>query len=498
MTNTGPPPAATNKNQPVISTRSSSAASDPMLVNNPTISIDAENLLCALHNNSLQIRCDASESNVPENEEMLIANNPAMVIPPLASLNSNNTNLVQFASAFSQFSPNTQNHALSLISNNNNSIPQILPSRILFSASHELPTLSSSSNFSYSIHPFIVTLAKNKVHLPLTLFTSNSTWKLHTETTSLKQNIVYNSLGIKCHILDLAQFPKEAKIDIVEWHEGWQWYLVFLDTHCEIEIATRWRDHYHFLSMHNDFHINFPALLQFDIKERTRYCINPCTFDKDSCLQHLESVKIEVMSASVRNVMWDLGQDSQSFASSSKTQYQPYNWENSKFRPSLTDSKLSFWERDTKPEVTQSTPLCLCCKCTGHKFSDCNKEMTPAGLPTHSKYFNGKLTLCTNPITIFCITFQLSSKCQCKADHSSQHACSWCGSTDHGACAWKCLWGVDDTQTFLGNTSHFDSTLQRLVISPSRHRHECSDASYLLWQSPNRRTLTIRQRSWLC
>jgi len=273
MTNTGPPPAATNKNQPTISTGSSlatttsSAASDLTLVNNPIISIDTENLLCALRNNSLQIRHNASESNVPENEEMLVVNNPATVIPPLALLNSNNTNLIQFALAFSQFSPNTQNHALSLISNNNNNVPPILPSRILFLASHELPALSSSSDFSYSIHPFIVTLAKNKVHLPLTLFTSNSTRKLHTETTSLKQNMVYNSLGIKCHILNLTQFPEEAKIDIVEWHEGWQWYLVFLDTHCEIEIATRWRDHYHFLSAHNDFHINFPALLQFDIEE---------------------------------------------------------------------------------------------------------------------------------------------------------------------------------------------------------------------------------------
>jgi hypothetical protein len=146
-----------------------------MLVNNPIISIDADNLLRVSRNDSLQIRHDAGESNVPENEEMLIMNNPATVIPPLAPLSSNNTNLVQFASAFSQFSPNTQNHALSLISNNNDTVSPILPSRILFSASHELPALSSSSDFSYGIHPFIVALAKNKVHLPLTLFTLNST-----------------------------------------------------------------------------------------------------------------------------------------------------------------------------------------------------------------------------------------------------------------------------------------------------------------------------------
>src|ERR1700733_4327702 len=156
---------------------------------------------------------------------MLVTNNPAMANHPLVPSISNNTNLVQFASAFSQFSPNTQNHALSLINNNTNTAPPSLPSKILFSASHELPALSSSSDFSYGIHPFIIALAKNKVHLPLTLFTSNSTRKLHTETTSLKQNTVYNSSGIKCHILDLLQFSEESKIDIIDWHKGWQRYL---------------------------------------------------------------------------------------------------------------------------------------------------------------------------------------------------------------------------------------------------------------------------------
>ncbi|KAF8228162.1 hypothetical protein L208DRAFT_1489555 [Tricholoma matsutake] len=88
---------------------------------------------------------------------------------PLTTVTSHSSNLIQFASAFSQFSPNSQSQALNLI--NNTSAP-ILPSKFLFSASHELPTLSSSIDFSYGIHPFIITLAKNKVHIPLTLFTS--------------------------------------------------------------------------------------------------------------------------------------------------------------------------------------------------------------------------------------------------------------------------------------------------------------------------------------
>jgi hypothetical protein len=145
------------------------------------------------------------------------------------------------------------------------------------------------------------------------------------------------------------------------------------------------------------------------------------------------------MSASIRNATRELGQDPQS-SSSSKARYQPYNRETSKFCPALTDPNLSFRDRDSKSEVTHSAPLCLCCKRTGHKFSDCHEDTTPAGVPTYSKYLDGKLTLRTNSTTIFCITFQLNSaKRHCKTDHPSQHACSWCGSTDHGACARKCL-----------------------------------------------------------
>jgi len=139
------------------------------------------------------------------------------------------------------------------------------PFEILFSTSHELPTLSSLMDFSFSIHPFIITLAKNKVHIPLTLFTLHSTKKLHTETTSLKQNTVYNSSGTICHILNLSQFPEEHKMDSIDWHEAWQCYMVFQESHCDSEVVSRWKDHYLFLSAHDDFQLHFPAILLFDV-----------------------------------------------------------------------------------------------------------------------------------------------------------------------------------------------------------------------------------------
>ncbi|KAF8228679.1 hypothetical protein L208DRAFT_1290376 [Tricholoma matsutake] len=225
----GPPPAAASKDTSAITT-----SPVPMVPLLPSAVITT-----------------SSTDSVPSN---LVTGNAENTSPTITSHCATDNNLIQFASAFMLFSPNTQSQALNLINNpSETKLTITLPSKILFSMSHELPALSSSTNFSFGVHPFIITLAKNKVHIPLTLFTSHSTKKLHTETTSLKQNTVYNSTGTKCHILNLSQFPKESKMDLIDWHESWQCYMAFQDSHCDSKVASRWKEHYLFLSAHNDF-----------------------------------------------------------------------------------------------------------------------------------------------------------------------------------------------------------------------------------------------------
>jgi hypothetical protein len=180
-------------------------------------------------------------------------------------------------------------------------------------------------------------------------------------------------------------------MDSIDWHESWQRYMVFQDIFCDPEVAARWKEHFLFLGAHDDFRLHFSAILQFDVAERTRYSINPRAFNKENYLRHLESMKLEVMSATICNATHELGQDSQ--PSGSKAHFQPYNQEFRKFRPALSDSKSSFHERDSKGDTSRSLPLCLCCKRTGHKFSDCTEDTTPAGVPTYSRYLDGKLTL---------------------------------------------------------------------------------------------------------
>ena len=189
MTGISPPPTTTNKDTTAILVGSSLTTSLLPLVDITT----SANLHSSL---------------LPPDPQNTSIDNLCTTTPVIP-----NSNLIQFTSAFELFSPNSQNQALNLI---NNSSLSTLPSKILFSTSNELPALPSSTDFSYGIHPFIIALTKNKVYIPLTLFTSHSTRKLHTETTSLKQNTIYNSSSTKCHILNLSQFLEESKMDTID------------------------------------------------------------------------------------------------------------------------------------------------------------------------------------------------------------------------------------------------------------------------------------------
>ncbi|KAL6304315.1 hypothetical protein BKA93DRAFT_713050, partial [Sparassis latifolia] len=185
-------------------------------------------------------------------------------------------NVVGLLSAFSQFSPGSQKKLQTLINTSlpaaDNSLPDSVP-KLLFSIERERPSSSTSHAQSFGIHPFILNLGQNRVHIPLSLFTTASTNKLHNNSTSIKQNIVYNASGTKCHLIDLTQFQTESEMDVADWHEAWNRYIPFLRTHSDSAVAQRWEEHYQFLSKQDDFKRDFHAILTFDIEQRTRYSI---------------------------------------------------------------------------------------------------------------------------------------------------------------------------------------------------------------------------------
>ncbi|GBE80135.1 hypothetical protein SCP_0213380 [Sparassis crispa] len=238
--------SAANKDTSTIQSESGSGSSGGPNLPGPapltTEEKKTENLARVARNLLLQQRRDAQETNVPADEPLLHIisrpSTPTPMLPPTPFSSANNC--VGLLSAFSQFSPGSQKKVQTLINSSlplpTNALPDSVP-KLLFSIERERPSSSTSHTQSFGIHPFILNLGHNGVHIPLSLFTTSTTNKLHNHATSIKQNIIYNSSGTKCHLMDLTQFQAESDMDVADWHEAWNCYNLFLRTHADKAVA---------------------------------------------------------------------------------------------------------------------------------------------------------------------------------------------------------------------------------------------------------------------
>ncbi|KAL6304316.1 hypothetical protein BKA93DRAFT_817531 [Sparassis latifolia] len=197
------------------------------------------------------------EANVPADEPLLHdTSHPSTLIPTLPPTSIPPTNnYLELLFTFSQFSPGSQKKVQTLINTSlplaTNVISNPIP-KLLFSIECEHPFSSTSHAQSFELHPFILNLGHNGVHIPLSLFTTSATNKLHNHATSIKQNIVYNS---------------KSEMDAADWHKAWNQYNPFLHTHAD--------------KAQDDFKCNFRTILTFDVEQRTCYSISPEVYNED-------------------------------------------------------------------------------------------------------------------------------------------------------------------------------------------------------------------------
>jgi len=110
MTSGGPPAGAGNKPPPNRLDPDNTTTSN----NTDLLSDDqkrSENTLCRSHNLLLQIPHDTNEANVPSDKDLLELSSHPTTPKPFS------TNMTQILSAFSQFSPDSQNTSNQLLIN---------------------------------------------------------------------------------------------------------------------------------------------------------------------------------------------------------------------------------------------------------------------------------------------------------------------------------------------------------------------------------------------
>jgi len=99
-------------------------------------------------------------------------------------------------------------------------------------------------------------------------------------------------------------------------------------------------------------------------------------------------------------------------------------------QPRFPNSKLPF---PGGSQGSSSSPVCIVCGATGHKAVACRATTTSLGKQTVTVMHNQKLVTVTDR-SLICFTFNISSCTRIGAGHtSSEHRCSLCLSSHHGA-----------------------------------------------------------------
>lgn len=387
--------------------------------------------------------------------------NPTLPNPPISNLNpstskpntptpsASNISYANMIAAFQRLSPNKQASLQSSISasiaNSSSSNPPSLPtntsSSLIFDITNECTVQNHSINDSYGIHMYILDLARNHQHIPFSLLTTKVSKRLFLESSTLKFVTFYSShrgtVPTKCHLIDTSQFPTESSISISEWHEAWACYLRFLMDHTSPKIHLRWTNHYQTLQEHPNFADNWTAILTFDIEQHTSYAADPQKLDEAKYFRQLESIKTHV----ARNE--SLKAISEAVAELKSHQHEPYPPRDSSFRKSQSSEKS--FRNSSKPNESNERlpPLCLICGQLRHTFPSC-PDASSSSLTSHSKVSNKQLVSHNNADTKYCVNFNIycNGKRTCiKCTHKGGeiHACSLCGSTEHGVCSRKCL-----------------------------------------------------------
>jgi len=200
-------------------------------------------------------------------------------------------------------------------------------------------------------------MVRNLCHVPLTLFTSTATKKLHMQDSMLKKVTIYHRTdGTKQRILDLSEFPDEADMDINKWYDAWHRFSAFIDKHADDNIKERWRKHFEFLKGQDEFENNFQAILRFDIEERTRYFTSPHSVDLTDYPRRFAQLQLQVIQEQIIK--------NQATATSYKTSPPSEKFSNSfrRFSPYSKEKTLpSSNNTDSSSKSFRSPPLCFIC-----------------------------------------------------------------------------------------------------------------------------------------
>lgn len=417
-----PPPAGTDGNPPPITVNQVRPSGRNDLASNRETSDPGNDQNVIQRNSARQIRRDAGEKEVSDDES---DDGSRANSPPAPTDATSQGNVTQFLAAFTSL-PAADRRQIEAVFSAALKGTDTLPRGPLLTADLEKPAIANGGGHKFGIHPNLRDLAANRQHLPLTLFLAKSQRMMFLEQIP---TITIRRAGSKVTIIKTDHFPSENVMEPGEWMEAWGNYLIFLEAEADEAVLNRWKAHYHYLSSYEDQKIHFPAILRFDIEQRKEYMAAPSTFDQLIYNQRFTETKAALILDKIqaRERREELATNN----AHTKARYDPYSRP-----PALHAPRDNPFPRGNGG--TSVAPICLICARTGHRFSDCNFNQTEKGRPTWCRMDGVRLVSVANR-QLVCISWNIGNTVRCKAHHDNLHTCSFCGSRDHHACSRTCI-----------------------------------------------------------
>lgn len=293
---------------------------------------------------------------------------------------------------------------------------------------------ASATTSAYEIPRPLIDLARSKVHIPLTLLTTASIRRIHTDPSCVKMKKGLVMDDPKRSIMDTSSgFPVETSLLPGQFNEAYKNFMKLLAKVADKDIVQEFRTHRDFLTERDDFNDQFDIILAFDIEIRRKYFNTHTLLDESAYTQRWNEVKIDTKLARQEQAAASLG------GGGGGGRYQPYpphrNDTPSTSTNMTTDGKPF---RRGKGEYTSSDSLlCIICGRNGHKLNNCTHTQTVKGTATICAWIDGKIVIKSNN-SVVCISFNLG-RCPTPRHNSDVlHICSLCGSKTHHAAAKSC------------------------------------------------------------
>ncbi|OJT02434.1 hypothetical protein TRAPUB_7001 [Trametes pubescens] len=117
----------------------------------------------------------------------------------------------------------------------------------------------------------IIMSLKNGFHIPLTMFTIQTTAAVNRHPWELATEERCDGALHEVFCIDATKYPREDAMLPVDWREAYPYFLQALPAFLPRAEVARFRAHYEYLAGQRDFVRDFRAVLAFDIAVRERY-----------------------------------------------------------------------------------------------------------------------------------------------------------------------------------------------------------------------------------